>query len=64
MRDEKQDNEIAFISYLDENNQKREGYFKIIHFDSSFCKFETHNNILIIPTCRILKVKYKLSGGE
>jgi hypothetical protein len=51
--------EIVFLSYLDEENNKREGYFKIIHFDSSFCKFETKGNILIIPACRILKIKYK-----
>jgi len=60
MSDEETKNQVAFISYLDENTNKREGFFEIIHFDASFCKFKTHNNIIIIPTCRILKVKYKL----
>jgi hypothetical protein len=64
MSDKTNDYEEAFISYLDENNNKREGYFKVVHFDASFCKFLTHNNILVIPTCRILKVKYKLEEKE
>ena len=64
MRDEKMSDEMVFISYLDENNQKREGYFKVLHFDASFCKFETKHNVIVIPTCRILKVKYKLEDGK
>ena len=67
MSDEIKDFGSVFISYLDENNSKREGYFKIIHFDSSFVKFETHNNIIVIPTARILKIKYKIEdikGGR
>lgn len=53
------DEDLAFISYLDDNNAVVSGYFKIIHFDSNMVKFKSHNNIVTIPTARILKVKEK-----
>lgn len=60
MSDENQGLREAFISYLDEKNIKREGYFKLVHVDSSFVKFKTWNGtLLIIPSCRILKIKSK-----
>lgn len=62
MSDENLSNEKAFISYLDEDTNKREGYVKIIRFDASFVEFETPSgNHIIIPTARILKIKYKES---
>ena len=56
MRDEQK----AFISYIDEKNIEREGFVIIIRFDSSFVEFKTSSgNNIILPTCRILKIKYK-----
>lgn len=49
----------AFISYLDENDIKREGYFELIKFDASFIVFKTYGNIITIPTIRLLKLKEK-----
>lgn len=49
----------AWISYLDEENKTRQGFVIIVYFDSSFVKFRTDGkNIIIIPTARILKIKY------
>lgn len=63
MKDENISNEkerMAFISYLDERNEIREGFVTIIKFDSFLVKFKTNNNnIITIPTARILKVKEK-----
>jgi len=52
-----------FLSYLDENDVKREGWVTLIHLDSSMIKFKTNNNIITLPTARILKMKERL-GGE
>ena len=50
----------AFICYLDENNEKREGYFELIKFDASFIKFKTTNgSVITLPTIRLLKMKEK-----
>ena len=50
----------AWISYLDEKNKSRQGFITIVEFDSSFVKFKTESkNLIIIPTSRILKIKYK-----
>lgn len=50
---------IAYISYLDEKNLTRDGYFELIKFDSSFITFKSHDNIITIPTIRLLKMKEK-----
>ena len=58
MSDEKR---IAWICYLDERNEKREGYFELVHLDSSFVKFKTDGgNLITLPTIRILKIKERL----
>jgi len=49
----------AWISYLDERNQVREGFVTIVKFDGFLIKFRTKGNIVSIPTARILKVKEK-----
>ena len=49
-----------WISYLDEDNQRRDGYVELIHLDSSMIKFKTRGNIIILPTARILKIKQKI----
>jgi hypothetical protein len=62
MSDEKN---IAWISYMDERNIQRQGYFELVHLDSSFVKFKTLNGVVItIPTIRILKIKEKGVKGD
>ena len=51
--------ELAFISYLNDDNQVISGYYEIIEFDSHLVKFKSNNVIITIPTARILKVKEK-----
>jgi len=54
------ENEIAFISFLDERNRTIEMFVEIIRWDASFIEFKTRDgNNVLIPTCRVLKVKYK-----
>ena len=50
----------VWISYLDEDNQRREGYVILIHLDNSIVKFKTKGNIIILPVSRILKIKERL----
>ena len=56
-------NEMIWISYLDEDDVKRQGYVELIHMDSSVVKFKTHGNIITLPTIRVLKIKEKLDNG-
>lgn len=56
-------NENVFISFLDERNRQIEMFVELIHVDSSFVKFKTkEGNRVMIPSCRVLKIKEK--GGE
>lgn len=50
---------IAFISYIDERDIRREGYFELIKFDASFITFRSYGNVITIPTIRLLKLKEK-----
>ncbi len=53
--------EFVFLSYLDENDIKREGYVELVYLDSSMIKFKTKGNLISLPTSRILKLKQKLN---
>ena len=53
----------VWLSYLDEEDIKRNGYVELVHLDSSFIKFKTKGNLITLPTVRILKMKEKL-GSE
>lgn len=65
MSHENLSNERAFISYLDEKSNIREGWFTIIRFDASFIEFRTiSGNHTIIPTSRILKIKYRMEEDD
>ena len=58
-------NKIAFISYLDEKTRNIEMFVEIIRWDASFIEFKTRDgNNILIPTCRILKIKYKKEQDE
>ena len=47
----------AFISYLEDHDQKREAFVDIIELNQSFVKFSTDKNIIILPISRVLKIK-------
>ena len=53
----------SYISYYDEHNIIRSGYFHIISFNPFLIRFRTNkedsNSIITVPTSRILKVKEK-----
>jgi len=50
----------AFISYLDDNDEKIEGFFSIVESNEIFIKFKSGLNLITIPYSRILKIKEKL----
>lgn len=55
--------EKAFICYLDEDNKKLSGYFKLVNASNpNFILFESNSNTIAIPIQRILKIKLK--GGH
>lgn len=56
---------IAFISYLDEHNEVREGMGEIITFDQFLIRFKITNsgNVITLPVARLLKVKEKEEKG-
>jgi len=49
----------VFISYLNDDNKKIKGFFKLIEQTSEYIKIKSGSNILTIPFHRILKVKEK-----
>ena len=51
--------EKQFLSFIDDNGDKVEGYFEIIEINSSFIEFISHKNKVRIPWHRILKNKEK-----
>jgi len=52
------DEEKVWISYLDENDQRREGYFVLIEKTDNIITFKTNSgNIITIPIQRLLKLK-------
>ena len=55
-------NKIKWIAYLDENDEKREGFFEVILDNGIIIKFKTASNIITIPYNRILKIKEKEIG--
>ena len=55
-----EDNKIIFIAYLDEQDNRIEGYFKLLLDNGIIIKFETGKNIITIPYNRVLKIKEKI----
>jgi uncharacterized protein (UPF0248 family) len=50
--------ELDFISYLDENGEKKDSNVEIVSISDGFVKFRTvQNNYITIPSHRILKIK-------
>ena len=59
MENRQQDKE-TFIVYLDDNGVITSAYVKIIETLNGFVKFQTAQNIISIPSSRVLKLKEKL----
>jgi len=53
----------VWISYLDEDNRRREGYVRLVYQDSLIVKFKTKGNLIMLPTARILKIKQRIGRG-
>lgn len=51
--------EKSYICYLDDNDQKVDGFVEIIETNTTFVKFITNKNTLIVPFARVLKIKTK-----
>lgn len=49
----------VFISYLDENNEKKEGYFLMVEEKRTGLKVQGNKNDFIIPYARILRIKIR-----
>ena len=51
---------MGFISYLNDDNTKREALIEILRFDQFLIQFKTNSgNIITLPLARVLKVKEK-----
>jgi len=54
----------SFLAFLDEDNQKRSGYFEILEETANYIKFKTTGGAEItIPYSRLLKIK-KVENGN
>lgn len=47
----------AFVAYIDENDNKRQGIVELISLDINSVTFKTNSNTITIPILRILKIK-------
>ena len=47
----------AFISYLNDDDKKIEGYVILIEQTDNYIRFKTGSNIITIPYNRLLKLK-------
>jgi len=57
--------ELAFISYLNDDDLKVNGYFEIVEVNGWKVSFKTNDGSLItIPYTRVLKIKEKLNKGD
>ena len=58
-----------FISYLDDDNKKKDCWVEILEETASYVVFKYNNETITIPYHRILKIKKKqnsieMKGGE
>jgi uncharacterized protein (UPF0248 family) len=47
----------SFVSYIDENGKKIDGFYEILEITINFVILSTDKNILKIPIHRVLKIK-------
>ncbi len=46
-----------FVSYIDDDDSKVEGYFELIEENKEFIKIKSGKNIITLPYHRIKKIK-------
>lgn len=54
-----EEKKYTFISYLDDDNQKKDVWCEILEETTSYVTFKYNNEIITIPFHRILKIKRK-----
>ncbi len=47
------------ISYMDDDGEKISGYFEVVEDKPEYIRIKTNNNLIKIPTHRLLKQKEK-----
>ncbi len=53
---------LDWISFLNEDGRVQQAFVELVHVDAGFIKFKTRdggNRLVLIPTCRVLKIKEK-----
>lgn len=55
--------EKAFISYVDDNGEIKDGIFSNVIKTDSYVEFDTDKHRISLPWSRILKVKGPKEGG-
>ncbi len=49
----------VFISYLNDDDTKREGYFELKEINNNSITIKTKQGMILIPINRVLKIKLK-----
>lgn len=49
--------EKEFVSFIDDNDEKVEGFFRVKKISNNYIKIDTGKNIITIPMHRVLKIK-------
>lgn len=49
--------EEVFVVYLNDNNEKINGFVTLISISDSLLTFKTNRNTITIPTSRLIKMK-------
>ena len=52
-----QEGKRVFISYLNDDDRKNEGWFILISIENNLVTFKSGINIISIPSSRVLKIK-------
>lgn len=58
MEENREKQEKAFISYLDDDGKPINAYAFIISTEGGFVTFDNGKNVIIIPSHRLLKIKH------
>ena len=53
----------VFIIYLNDDNRQVSAYVSISDIKDGLISFKTNNNLIAIPTSRIIKIKEKIAGA-
>jgi|TARA_Y100000031_G_C7973876_1_gene271636 hypothetical protein len=54
----------SFLSYLDDDDEKKKAIVEIIESNKVFIKFATNKNIITLPFSRIIKLKEERESEE